>query len=232
MAGDWIKIEKATPRKPEVLSIAETLGINPDEAFGLCFRFWSWCDDHLTEGNARSVTKTSLDALLNRSGFSDALLKAGWLQARTGSLVIPNFDRHISQTAKKRALTSQRVAAHKAKKGNAESVTEALPKEEKRRDIIERDVYSAGAKRPTLAQAKSAASQIGVSAEIADEWWHVREASEWMKGTAGGGTTAVGSNWQADLKTYASRMSAANNNGRQNQTRLVSSRLNDPEDIP
>jgi len=26
-----------------------------------------------------------------------------------------------------------------------------------------------------------------------------------MKGTAGGGTTPVGTNWQADLKVYASR---------------------------
>lgn len=60
-------------------------------------------------------------------------------------------------------------------------------------------------RRPTLEQAKSAASMIGVSPEKADEWWHAREASEWMKGMAGGGTSPVGTNWQADLKTYATR---------------------------
>lgn len=62
-----------------------------------------------------------------------------------------------------------------------------------------------GTRRPTLAQAKSAASTIGISPEKADEWWHAREASEWLKGMAGGGTAPVGTNWQADLKTYASR---------------------------
>ena len=41
---------------------------------------------------------------------------------------------------------------------------------------------------------------------MADEWWHAREGSDWMKGAGGGGTVAVGSNWQADLKTYATRM--------------------------
>lgn len=136
MAGDWIKVEKVTIRKPEVMRIGEILGIHPDEAFGLCFRFWSWCDDHLTDGNARSVTEVTLDTLVNRSGFSKALLEVGWLHARNGSLVVPNFDRHLSQTAKNRSLTSQRVANHKKRKGNAPCVTNALPKEEKRREDI------------------------------------------------------------------------------------------------
>ena len=69
-------------------------------------------------------------------------------------------------------------------------------------------------RRPDLSQAKSAAASMGVSAEMADDWWHAREASEWMKGTAGGGTTPIGSNWQADMKTYASRMAAGNDKGR------------------
>ena len=60
-------------------------------------------------------------------------------------------------------------------------------------------------RRPTLEQAKAAASTVGVSPAKAEEWWHVREASEWLKGMAGGGTAPVGANWQSDLKTYAAR---------------------------
>lgn len=76
--------------------------------------------------------------------------------------------------------------------------------------ILERDI-DAGAevRRPSLEQALSAAAQIGVTPEMADEWWNAREGSEWMKGTGGGGTTPVGSNWRADLKTYASRMASS-----------------------
>ena len=70
----------------------------------------------------------------------------------------------------------------------------------------ERNIGEVGIRRPTLADAKSTAPGIGVTPEKADEWWHTREASAWMKGTAGGGTTPVGTNWQADLKIYASRI--------------------------
>ncbi|MBK1884637.1 hypothetical protein JIN85_19630, partial [Luteolibacter pohnpeiensis] len=61
---------------------------------------------------------------------------------------------------------------------------------------------------------KSAAATIGVTAELADEWWHAREATDWIKGTGGGGNIHVGSNWQADLKTYASRMATSSDKGR------------------
>ena len=60
-------------------------------------------------------------------------------------------------------------------------------------------------RRPTLDQAKAAATEIGILADKADEWWHAREASGWLKGMAGGGTAPVGANWRADLKTYATR---------------------------
>jgi hypothetical protein len=59
--------------------------------------------------------------------------------------------------------------------------------------------------RPTLSQARSAAQNLGITQQKADEWWNCREASEWMKGMAGGGIAPVGTNWQADLKTYAAR---------------------------
>ena len=64
-------------------------------------------------------------------------------------------------------------------------------------------------RRPTLDQAKSAGNTMGIAESMADEWWHAREATDWKKGTAAGGTVSVGANWQADLKTYASRMAAS-----------------------
>lgn len=131
MAGDWIKIEKATVRKPEILRIAATLGIHPDHAFGLCFRFWTWCDDQLAEANVSGVSLELVDALVDRSGFAAALVTVGWLQARNGSLVIPNFDRHLSQSAKTRALTARRVSDHGKRKANGANVSLALPREEK-----------------------------------------------------------------------------------------------------
>ncbi len=79
MAGDWIKVEKATARKPEVLALASILQIHPDHAFGLCVRFWFWCDDNLKTGHAQRVTTVTLDYVVGHTGFADALVQVGWL---------------------------------------------------------------------------------------------------------------------------------------------------------
>lgn len=108
MAGDWIKVEKCTARKPEVLRLAELLSIHPDHAFGLCVRFWFWCDDQLDSCHAQNVTNVTLDYTVGHTGFATALVEVGWLRARNGSLEVPNFDRHLSDSAKKRADSLRR----------------------------------------------------------------------------------------------------------------------------
>lgn len=218
MAGDWIKIEHATPDKPEVSKIADILGIDPDAVVGKLLRFWLWCDAQSVNGNDLGVTKSFLDRLTHQPGFSDALLEVDWLLARSGSLAVPHFARHNGQTAKDRVVSNRRVADHRRKKNecNGNTVTPSVtfplqnPLPEKRREEKNKErererPQTDTARRPTLGQAISAAAMIGVSPEKTDEWWHAREASEWLKGMAGGGTAPVGTNWQADLKTYASR---------------------------
>ena len=137
MAADWLKIEKTTPRKPEVLCIAQSLNIHPDQAFGICFRFWSWCDDNLETGNARGVTSVTLDALLNCDGFASALIEVSWLLVRNGSLEVPNYDRHLSENAKKRALSQERTK--KSRSGRNVSVT---PRALQKRDQSESESES------------------------------------------------------------------------------------------
>lgn len=132
MAGDWIKVEKDTPDKPEILALAARLGVSQAEAFLACFRAWRWADSHTEDGNVRGVTPALLDTQVGVPGFAEALLEVGWLHARSGSLQFPNFDRHMSESAKKRALTGKRVSRHRVKSCNAGSVTKTLP--EKRRE--------------------------------------------------------------------------------------------------
>lgn len=146
MAGDWIKVECATPDKPEVWMMANTLGIDPDAVFGKVFRIWSWFDEHSEDGNAPSVTKMLLDRKVCVTGFCEVMLQAGWLVEEEGYIRLPNFDRHNGATAKKRANTAKRVAKSRSNAGkdktetqekqdcNAQGVTEALAKEEKRRE--------------------------------------------------------------------------------------------------
>lgn len=133
MAGDWLKIEVCTPDKAEVFSMAEMLGIDSDAVVGKLFRVWRWFDQHTEEGNDASVTKALIDRCAGVTAFSDAMLAVGWLRQGQRGLELPNFDRHNGKTAKARALTAKRVAAHKHRNGNGSLTLEALPREEKRR---------------------------------------------------------------------------------------------------
>lgn len=139
MAGDWIKIEHAMTDKPEVYQMAGILKIDPDSVVGKLIRLWVWCDQQTVDGNALGVTEIVIDRITHCKGFSDALRKVDWLQVRSGSLVIPRFDRHNGQTAKARALTNERVA--KSRAGRNAGVTKNVtlsplqkPLPEKRRE--------------------------------------------------------------------------------------------------
>ena len=139
MAGDWITIQHATPDKPEVGIIAETLGIDIDAVVGKLLRVWIWADQQTYDGNAGSVTRALLDRVTGVAGFANAMIEAGWLIDSEGGLLFPNFDRHNGETSKRRALTNKRVQKHRAERNakcNASSVTDSVTKTlpEKRRE--------------------------------------------------------------------------------------------------
>jgi hypothetical protein len=155
MAGDWIKVESVTPDKPELVRMAELLGIDQDAVFGKVFRLWAWADQNIAladdvgndESNDDSVTTTVTSAFVDRLtfcvGFAKAMVDVGWLVFTEGGIRLPNFKRHNGETAKTRALTARRVAKakKKANAAGASSVTpaplpNALPREEKRREDL------------------------------------------------------------------------------------------------
>lgn len=142
MAGDWLKFEKSTSDKPEVWAIADQLGIDPDAVVGKLLRVWAWFDEQSEEGNAPSVSKMLLDRRVGVTGFCDSMVSCGWMIDDGKEVTLPNFDRHNGKTAKNRSLTAKRVAKHKQKsndEGNDDSVTNALPREEKRREEKNKD---------------------------------------------------------------------------------------------
>lgn len=135
MAGDWIKIDTILCDKPEVWLIAEKLDLDVDAVIGKLIRLWSWMDQHMTSGDAVSVTPKQLDAVCRCEKFSTALADVGWLviHRRTSKVSIPNWDRHNGKTAKERALTRDRMRRSR----DAAGVTNASPekrREEKRKE--------------------------------------------------------------------------------------------------
>jgi hypothetical protein len=142
MAGEWLKMEACTPEKSEVLAITARMGWDDaDLTVGKLFRIWRWFDQQTTDGNACGVTAALLDRVVGVTGFCNAVQSVGWLTITDSGISLPNFERHNGNTAKNRALTAKRVANHKANakgnaQGNADTVSSALPKEEKKREEI------------------------------------------------------------------------------------------------
>jgi hypothetical protein len=149
MAGDWIKLQKDTPDKPEVLAIASRLGIDPDAVTGKLIRIWSWFDTHTTNGNATSVTYAFLDRITGVTGFAEQVELVGWLKQSGHELILPNFDFHNGETAKKRAMGKNRAEKHRNNaESNADSVTKTSP--EKRREEKSNTVAKATDGKPSL----------------------------------------------------------------------------------
>lgn len=104
MADFWIKLEKNTPDKPEIFEMAELLSIDPDAVLGKLIRVWCWVDSNSADGHIKSVTPVLIDRLTMSQGFADAMTSVGWLEENS----IPNFARHLGESAKKRAKDSER----------------------------------------------------------------------------------------------------------------------------
>lgn len=203
MAGDWMKVELELPDKPEVHYIAGVLNLDPDAVVGKLLRVWGWFDKHTENGNAVGVTFTLLDRITNVTGFAEAMAVSGWLEQDGHVLIIPNFDRHNGKSAKKRALTAKRVNQHKLKtnaEGNAPSVNNALPREEKRReenkDICASDdaltldelfekFYLAYPKKRSRGQAEKAFKKINPNEQLVDQMVSMIEraktSEDWKK---------------------------------------------------
>jgi|GEM_PF-1786804 len=133
MAGDWIKIEKSTLDKPEIMAIASKLSLSHELVFAKCVKLWSWMDTHSSDGFCKGVNVSWVDVFVQVPGFGQAMLDVGWLRDRSGALEFPNFNRHCGDTAKSRAASFKRQIKHREKRKNGQ-IPGTL-----RRHVLERD---------------------------------------------------------------------------------------------
>ena len=132
MAGDWIKLEHATPNKPEVYRFADLLGVEPDHGLGILVRFWIWLDRNSRDGSVTHVFAKPLEKLMHCPGFVAAMIDIGWLEMdeKTGRITVPNHDRHNGNPAKSRALARDRM-----QRLRYDSVTQDASPEKRREEL-------------------------------------------------------------------------------------------------
>ncbi len=131
MAGDWIKMRHDLGDDPAVITlVALTSCVDAEHVIGKLHKLWSWADRQSRNGHAPGVTAFWLDWFLHCDGFAKVLEKVGWLRITDKDIVIPKFDRHVSKSAKNRALAAQRKVTQRSRNDRDKSVT----REEKRRE--------------------------------------------------------------------------------------------------
>ena len=146
MAGDWLKIEHATVDKPEIVRMADLLGVDQNAVIGACLRLWIWADQQTSTGCALSVTRKWIDRLMQLDDAADAMIDVGWLTGVDGKLTLTNYERHNGKPAKTRAQAAQRMKKARSQ-CDAPSVTnvaqEAQPEKRREEDRREENIKTA-----------------------------------------------------------------------------------------
>lgn len=119
MAGSWIKLRHDVLDAPEIRRAARATGLDCDQVLGKLARLWSWADRHGVNGLVKAAEIEDVDEQVGHVGFGAALVSVGWLAFNEIGVVIPNWERHFSDSAKARALGAARSERHR----NASSVT-------------------------------------------------------------------------------------------------------------
>lgn len=101
----WIKIEINTPDKPEVIDLAEMLGISPNDALGSYVRLLCWADQNVAD-ETDPVKGHHVDHAAGIRGFAEALIKVGWMKKHGELIYFHNFEKHNGDSAKRRASNS------------------------------------------------------------------------------------------------------------------------------
>lgn len=143
----WIKVRTNLHEDPRVITIAGDLRRGIAEVVGLLVRFWSYADQHSTDGTIARVSPATVDAIVGCEGFAEALAKVGWITADDEGVTLPRYSEHNGQTAKSRAQNARAVTRHrqrKAETGDGPAVTRGEERRGEKKRKTRRDAAEGG----------------------------------------------------------------------------------------
>ncbi|HGF8629984.1 TPA: hypothetical protein ACJCF4_000617 [Salmonella enterica subsp. enterica] len=132
MAGDWIKMRANLHTHPKVVRMASALKADRLRIVGGLHSAWCLFDVHSVDGFLDGYSAETLDDLIGFPGFARAMMAVGWLEEEGESLVMPRFEAHNGQSAKRRAQDADRK--RNVRKASASEADKKRTREEKRRE--------------------------------------------------------------------------------------------------
>ncbi|WP_232243615.1 hypothetical protein [Paraburkholderia sp. SOS3] len=154
MAGDWIKMRTDLFTHPKVVRISSTLKADRFRTVGGLMSVWCLFDAHSIDGHLDGYDLSTVDDLIGWPGFAAAMKMVGWLDDNSEGLVLPEFDTHNGQSAKRRAQDSDRKRASRLSASDADK---KRTREEKSKSSKQPPIPPRGGeaeeskKRPTIA---------------------------------------------------------------------------------
>ncbi len=145
MAGDWIPIEVETPRKQEVLRIANITGMSRHEVLGALVDFWCWVSAQSVDGHVDADVDTLCTHLGAPRAFWEALITVGWLESdgeNDDRLRIPNAEHWITKASKSRLAKNRRQKQWRLSGGANESpkrLQKRLPQKRREEKSIKKE---------------------------------------------------------------------------------------------
>lgn len=112
MGSNWIKWVKGLTKRTEVVRMASgqmsALVADRRRIAVACMEFWEWADDETQDGAIAGCTPAFVDDLVSLPGFYAAMVGVDWITETPQGIVIKHFERHNGESAKRRAMESDR----------------------------------------------------------------------------------------------------------------------------
>lgn len=216
MAGDWLKIREDLHEDPAVVRIATWMKVRPEVVVGYLVRFWGWVSRNSTDGVVANLSLDEIEGVLNLPHFLGFLCRVGWLEVIEGEtetqVIVPKFDRHLSNPSKARALKTRQKQLQRHKNDTANDVAKMSPscrqnvsetgdqrREEKRRDKYIRATFVA----PSVGEVVAYCREKNLTAVDAGAFVDHFESNGWKVG----GKTKM-KDWQAAVRNWDRRNKA------------------------
>ncbi|NBI44958.1 DNA replication domain protein [Burkholderia sp. ISTR5] len=171
MAGNWIKMRSDLFTHPKVVRISSSLQADRLKTVGGLMSVWCLFDAHSEDGRLEGYTFETVDELIGWQGFSRAMNSVGWLDEDSEGLVLPEFDTHNGQSAKKRAQNTDRKRAGRLSSSEEDK---NVTREEKRREEKKEEEKPKTQRAPRF-DAQAHLVSRGVDPQVADDWLKLRK---------------------------------------------------------
>lgn len=158
MAGDWIKMRADLHTHPKVVRMSSALKADRLRIVGGLHSAWCLFDVHSVDGYLEGYSPETLDDLIGFPGFARAMIAVGWLSDEGENLVMPRFEAHNGQSAKRRAQDADRKRS--VRKTSAPEADKKRTREEKRREDLKDNSLSSAGTRESQSPDPRVANQI------------------------------------------------------------------------